>query len=81
MNTCQAKQGSNRGAQQPHYSGKVVILVDETSMSQAEYTAMALGSVPGAIVVGSTTSGADGNVSSFPLPGTSALTSAQTSAS
>ena len=55
--------------EQPHYAGKVVILVDETSMSQAEYTAMAFRSVPGAIVVGSTTSGADGNVSPFALPG------------
>jgi C-terminal processing protease CtpA/Prc len=55
--------------QQPHYFGKVVILVDETSMSQAEYTAMAFRSAPGAIVVGSTTAGADGNVSPFPLPG------------
>jgi hypothetical protein len=27
--------------QQPHYSGKVVILVDEISLSQAEYTTMA----------------------------------------
>jgi len=55
--------------QQPHYSGKIVILVDETSMSQAEYTAMALRSARGATVVGSTTAGADGNVSPFPLPG------------
>ena len=54
---------------QPHYSGKVVILVDETSMSQAEYTAMAFRSVSGAVVVGSTTSGADGNTSPFSLPG------------
>jgi len=53
----------------PHYSGKVVILVDEVSMSQAEYTAMAFRSVSGAIVVGSTTAGADGNVSPFALPG------------
>ena len=52
-----------------HYNGKVVILVDETSMSQAEYTAMAFRVAPGAIVVGSTTSGADGNVSPFALPG------------
>ncbi len=55
--------------EKPHYNGKVVILVDETSMSQAEYTAMAFRVAPGAIVVGSTTSGADGNVSPFPLPG------------
>ena len=55
--------------QQPHYSGKVVILVDETSQSQAEYTTMAFRSAPQAIVVGSTTAGADGNVSQVFLPG------------
>jgi C-terminal processing protease CtpA/Prc len=55
--------------EQPHYSGKVVILVDETSMSQAEYTAMAFRVARGATIVGSTTSGADGNVSPFALPG------------
>jgi C-terminal processing protease CtpA/Prc len=48
---------------QPHYSGKVIILVDEISQSQAEYTAMVLRSVPNAIVIGSTTAGADGNFS------------------
>jgi hypothetical protein len=51
------------------YQGQVVILVDETSQSQAEYTAMAFRSAPHAIVVGSTTAGADGNVSPIPLPG------------
>jgi C-terminal processing protease CtpA/Prc len=55
--------------EKPHYAGKVVILVDETSMSQSEYTAMAFRVARGAIVVGSTTSGADGNVSPFALPG------------
>ena len=54
---------------QPHYSGKVVILVDEVTQSQAEYTSMALRTAPGAIVVGSSTAGADGNVSQFSLPG------------
>ena len=53
----------------PHYAGKVVILVDEISLSQAEYTTMALRVAPGARVVGSTTAGADGNVSPIPLPG------------
>jgi C-terminal processing protease CtpA/Prc len=53
----------------PHYSGKVVILVDEVSQSQAEYTTMAFRTAPGAKVVGSTTAGADGNVSQIPLPG------------
>jgi hypothetical protein len=55
--------------QKPHYAGKIVILVDETSLSSAEYTAMAFRAAPGALVVGSTTSGADGNVSQFALPG------------
>jgi C-terminal processing protease CtpA/Prc len=53
----------------PSFTGTVVILVDEVSQSQAEYTAMAFRVAPGAIVVGSTTAGADGNVSSIPLPG------------
>ncbi|WP_353267536.1 S41 family peptidase [Gemmatimonas sp.] len=53
----------------PRFTGTVVILVDETSQSQAEYTAMAFRVAPGAIVVGSTTAGADGNVSRIPLPG------------
>ncbi len=53
----------------PGYEGKVVILINETSMSQAEYTAMALRAGPRAVVVGSTTAGADGNVSQIPLPG------------
>lgn len=52
-----------------HYDGKVVILVDEVSLSQAEYTAMAFRAAPGSVVVGSTTAGADGNVSPIPLPG------------
>jgi C-terminal processing protease CtpA/Prc len=53
----------------PAYSGKVVIILNETSQSQAEYTAMAFRAAPNAVVVGSTTAGADGNVSSIPLPG------------
>jgi C-terminal processing protease CtpA/Prc len=52
-----------------HYGGKVVILVDESSQSQAEYTAMALRATPNAVVVGSTTAGADGDVSPISLPG------------
>jgi len=51
------------------FRGKVVILVDEISQSQAEYTAMALRAGPQTTVVGSTTAGADGNLSRIPLPG------------
>jgi C-terminal processing protease CtpA/Prc len=54
---------------EPRFPGAVVILVDEVSMSQAEYTALALRSGPNSVVVGSTTAGADGNVSAIPLPG------------
>jgi C-terminal processing protease CtpA/Prc len=54
---------------QPHFSGRVAILVDETSISQSEYTAMALDASPRAVVVGSQTAGADGNVSPIVLPG------------
>lgn len=53
----------------PHYAGRVVILVDEVTQSSAEYTAMAFRVAPNAIVVGSTTAGADGPVSPIPLPG------------
>jgi C-terminal processing protease CtpA/Prc len=55
--------------QQPHYTGKVVALVDEVTLSQAEYTTMAFRAAPRTTVVGSTTAGADGNVSDIPLPG------------
>ena len=46
-----------------------MILVDEISQSQAEYTTMAFRAGPHAIVVGSTTSGNDGNVCPIALPG------------
>ncbi|HSS96957.1 MAG TPA: S41 family peptidase [Terriglobales bacterium] len=55
-------------AHSPHYGGKIAVLVDELSMSQSEFTAMAYRAC-GAIIVGSTTSGADGNISPFVLPG------------
>jgi hypothetical protein len=53
------------------YKGKVVVIVDATSQSQAEYTTMAFQSSPNVKVIGSTTAGADGNVSSIVLPGVS----------
>jgi C-terminal processing protease CtpA/Prc len=54
---------------EPHYAGKLVILVDEVTLSSAEYTTMAFRVAPGAVVIGSTTAAADGNVSPIPLPG------------
>lgn len=53
----------------PAFTGKVAILVDEVSQSQAEYTTMALRVSENAVVVGSTTAGADGNISRIMLPG------------
>jgi len=53
----------------PYYKGQIAILVDEITQSQAEYTAMAFRSGSRAKVLGSTTAGADGNVSTIPLPG------------
>ena len=55
--------------QEPRYTGKVVILIDEIAISSAEYHAMAFRVAPDAVVIGSQTAGADGNVSRIPLPG------------
>ncbi|WP_197492243.1 S41 family peptidase [Arachidicoccus ginsenosidimutans] len=52
-----------------HYNGKVVIIVNTSTQSNGEFTAMALSTVPNAKVIGSTTAGADGNVSIIRLPG------------
>lgn len=48
---------------------KVVVIVNTDSQSQAEYTTIAFQSAPNVKVIGSTTAGADGNVSPFKLPG------------
>ena len=52
-----------------YFKGRVAILIDERTQSQAEYTTMALRVAPEAKVFGSTTAGADGNFSSIVLPG------------
>ncbi|MGL2964195.1 S41 family peptidase [Flavobacterium sp. RSB2_4_14] len=52
-----------------YFKGKVIILLNETTQSSAEYHAMAYRTAPNATVIGSTTAGADGNVSSIRLPG------------
>lgn len=51
------------------YKGKLVILVNENAQSSSEYTAMAFKAVKDAKIIGSTTAGADGNVSRINLPG------------
>ncbi len=52
-----------------YYKGRVILLANENSQSQSEYTLMMLRKSPKAIVVGSQTAGADGNVSYIKLPG------------
>jgi hypothetical protein len=51
------------------YSKPIVILFDETTLSQAEYTVMAFEQHPQSIKIGSQTAAADGNVSIIYLPG------------
>ena len=51
------------------YKGKVIIIVNENTQSQGECDAMAFKTITGAKVIGSTTAGADGDVSRFKLPG------------
>jgi hypothetical protein len=51
------------------YKGPIVELVNSLTQSQAEYTTMAFQTAPDITVIGSTTAGADGNVSSIYLPG------------
>lgn len=60
---------SNGRHSSDNYKGKVVVIVNATSQSQAEYTTMAFQSSPNVKVIGSTTAGADGNVSPIVLPG------------
>ena len=55
--------------QETHFKGKVVVLVNEISQSQAEYTSMGFRAGVNTTIIGSTTAGADGNVSNIPLPG------------
>ncbi len=52
-----------------YYKGKIVLLVNHGTFSQGEYIAMAMQSLPNTITVGQKTSGTDGDVSKFRLPG------------
>ena len=52
-----------------YYKGQVVILCDEYTQSQSEWTIMMLRQAPGSLVIGSTTAGADGGMTMFYLPG------------
>lgn len=51
------------------YSGRVIILFDEETQSQAEYTVMGIEQHPNSVKIGSTTAAADGDVRMIYLPG------------
>ncbi|MCP3100918.1 S41 family peptidase [Myxococcus sp. K15C18031901] len=55
--------------ERPLYGGRVVVLVDERTVSQGEYTAMMLRAASGATLVGSATAGAVGDTTNVCLPG------------
>ncbi|MGF1583869.1 MAG: S41 family peptidase, partial [Bacteroidales bacterium] len=52
-----------------YFQGKLVVIVNEETISQAEYTAMLFRAGDNTVIIGSQTQGADGNVSLIPLPG------------
>lgn len=51
------------------YAGKIAILVNENTQSASEFHAMAYRALDRAVVVGSTTAGADGDATDICLPG------------
>ncbi len=52
-----------------YFKGKVAILVNEYTQSLGEMTSIALRNAPVSAVIGTSTAGADGNATSFMLPG------------
>ena len=52
-----------------YFKGILVVIVNEETISQAEYTAMLFSAGDNTVIIGSQTQGADGNVSLIPLPG------------
>jgi carboxyl-terminal processing protease len=52
-----------------HYRGKVIILIDHSTQSQAEYETMTLSLAPNTTIIGTQTSGADGDVCTVVFPG------------
>lgn len=62
-------EASSFGSGADPYPGKIYVLVDENTQSAAEFSTMALQSMPNVVVVGSQTAGADGNITRLVLPG------------
>ncbi len=53
----------------PPYEGRTVMLVDERTQSQAEHTGLFFEAANGTVFIGSPTAGANGDVTSFDVPG------------
>ena len=51
------------------YTGKTVMLIDERSMSQAEHTGLFLRAANGTTFIGNRTAGANGEITTFSVPG------------
>ncbi len=52
-----------------YYRGRIAIVVDERTQSQAEFSAMTFQTAPSTRVIGSQMAGADANIASIDLPG------------
>tara|TARA_Y100000589_G_scaffold332273_1_gene391072 strand:- start:3212 stop:4846 length:1635 start_codon:yes stop_codon:yes gene_type:complete len=61
-------QSQTIGNKKKGYEGKIYVLVDYNTMSQAEYTVMAFQQHSNTTVIGGQTAGVDGNVSEIQLP-------------
>lgn len=53
----------------PRYPGRVVVLIDETTVSQGEHACLLFKAATDVTFIGSPTSGANGDVTNFVLPG------------
>lgn len=63
-------EGRNTGFEnKDHYKGKVIVLLNENSISQSEWTAMCFQTAGNTTIIGSQTAGADGNVFEFDFSG------------
>ncbi|MCC9072175.1 peptidase S41 [Flavobacterium sp. F-65] len=63
-------EGTSSGLEnKDNYKGKVIVLLNEKSVSQSEWTAMCFQTAGNTTIIGSQTAGADGNVSHFDFKG------------
>jgi C-terminal processing protease CtpA/Prc len=63
-------KGTNCGSEnKDNYKGKVIVLLNEKSISQSEWTAMCFQTAGNTTIIGSQTAGADGNAFEFDFKG------------